>query len=162
MFSPDSKRRLLILMTIFLAYGGSLPICYGISAAAYQGDDENYITTESGLKYLDLLEGFGRTPIKGQRLIVHYTGYLENGTKFDSSYDQDRPFEFVLGSGQVIKGWEEGLATMKVGGKRKLVVPPHLAYGDKGRKGKIPPNATLIFEIELLNFRNEKSRPIND
>src|SRR6185369_5903147 len=119
-------------------------------------DEEQYITTESGLKYRDIVEGIGRTPQKGQRLIVHYIGYLENGKKFDSSYDKDKPLEFVLGSGQVIKGWEEGLATMKAGGKRKLIVPPQLAYGNKGLKNSIPPNATLIFEIELLNIRFEK------
>ncbi|MBL8149108.1 MAG: FKBP-type peptidyl-prolyl cis-trans isomerase [Blastocatellia bacterium] len=125
-------------------------------------DTSNYTTTESGLKYLDITEGIGRTPEKGQRLIVHYTGYLTNGKKFDSSYDKDRPFEFILGAGHVIKGWEEGLSNMKAGGRRRLVIPSSLAYGSKG-KGDIPPNATLIFDIELLNIRNEKQRrPVGD
>jgi peptidylprolyl isomerase len=139
---------------------GLLVICLSALLSVfpiYQNEDEEqFITTESGLKYRDIIEGIGRTPQKGQRLIVHYTGYLENGKEFDSTYDKDKPFEFVLGSGQVIKGWEEGLATMKAGGKRKLIIPPQLAYGIKGFKNSIPPNATLIFEIELLNIRFEK------
>ncbi len=129
-----------------------------VSTLQIQDDELTYITTESGLKYVDLQEGIGRTPVKGQRLVVHYTGYFTDGRLFDSS-SEERPFEFVLGSGQVIKGWEEGLATMKAGGKRRLIVPPHLAYGSRG-KGNIPPEATLIFEVELLSIRNEKARRI--
>ena len=117
-------------------------------------ENEQVITTESGLKYVELIEGIGRTPIKGQRIVIHYTGYLESGKKFDSSYEIDKPFEFILGSGQVIKGLDEGVMTMKPGGKRKLIIPPDLAYGSKGQKNVIPPNATLIFEVELLSIRN--------
>ncbi len=110
------------------------------------------VTTPSGLQYLDLAEGSGAGAQTGQRVAVHYTGTLTSGTKFDSSYDSGRPYEFVLGRGTVIKGWEEGLLNMKVGGKRKLIIPPSLGYGARG-SGKIPPNATLIFEIELVSAK---------
>jgi peptidylprolyl isomerase len=111
------------------------------------------ITTPSGLAYLDLVEGTGPVPQKGQTVSVHYTGTLENGKKFDSSLDRNRPLDFVLGAGSVIKGWDEGIATMKVGGKRKLIVPPHIGYGAEGRPPVIPPNSTLIFEVELLEIK---------
>jgi FKBP-type peptidyl-prolyl cis-trans isomerase len=110
---------------------------------------ENYVTTPSGLKYLDMVEGTGETPQTGQTVTVHYIGTLVDGTKFDSSRDRNRPFEFKLGAGQVIKGWDEGIATMKVGGRRQLVIPPNLGYGSRGI-GPIPPNSTLVFDVELL------------
>ncbi len=110
---------------------------------------ENYVTTPSGLKYLDMVEGSGETPESGQTVTVHYTGTLVDGTKFDSSRDRNRPFEFKLGAGQVIKGWDEGIASMKVGGRRQLVIPPSLGYGSRGI-GPIPPNSTLLFDVELL------------
>lgn len=110
------------------------------------------VTTSSGLKYVDLVVGSGVCPKKGDRVVVHYVGCLESGKKFDSSVDRDQPFVFTLGAGEVIKGWDEGLSTMKVGGKRKLTIPPQLAYGSRGAGGVIPPNATIVFEVELLNI----------
>jgi peptidylprolyl isomerase len=106
-------------------------------------------TTPSGLQYIDLVEGTGPTPARGQRVSVHYTGWLKNGQKFDSSVDRGKPIQFTLGTGQVIKGWDEGLATMKVGGKRKLIIPPEIGYGDRD-VGPIPANSVLIFEVELI------------
>jgi FKBP-type peptidyl-prolyl cis-trans isomerase FkpA len=108
------------------------------------------VTTPSGLKYEDVKEGAGDVASSGQTVSVHYTGWLTNGTKFDSSKDRGQPFSFPLGGGRVIKGWDEGVAGMKVGGVRKLTIPPELGYGARGAGGAIPPNATLIFEVELL------------
>ena len=108
------------------------------------------VTTASGLIYEDTTVGSGAEAASGQKVTVHYTGYLTNGSKFDSSKDRDDPFEFSLGQGQVIKGWDEGVAGMKVGGKRKLTIPPELGYGARGAGGVIPPNATLVFDVELL------------
>lgn len=115
--------------------------------------DANAVTTASGLKYIDLEEGTGVTPQTGQKVVVHYTGTLEDGTKFDSSRDRNRPFDFKIGVGQVIKGWDEGLSTMKVGGRRQLIIPPELGYGARGAGGVIPPNATLLFDVELLEVK---------
>ncbi len=111
------------------------------------------VTTASGLKYSDLVVGAGESPRPGQMVTVHYTGTLENGTKFDSSVDRGQPFTFQIGVGRVIKGWDEGVMTMKVGGRRKLIIPPNLGYGARGAGGVIPPNATLIFEVELLGVQ---------
>lgn len=110
-------------------------------------------TTASGLKYIDEMEGTGDSPNTGQKVTVHYTGTLENGKKFDSSKDRDEPFTFIIGIGQVIKGWDEGVATMKVGGKRKLIIPSELGYGTRGAGGVIPPNATLHFDVELISIK---------
>ncbi|MFO7594240.1 MAG: FKBP-type peptidyl-prolyl cis-trans isomerase [Pseudomonadota bacterium] len=110
------------------------------------------VTTDSGLKYEDIVEGEGATADAGQTVSVHYTGWLENGSKFDSSKDRNEPFRFRLGGGMVIKGWDEGVQGMKVGGKRKLTLPPELGYGARGAGGVIPPNAILIFEVELLDI----------
>lgn len=114
--------------------------------------EENLITTDSGLQYVDLVEGTGAMPQPGQKVTVHYTGTLEDGTQFDSSRDRGRPFSFTIGVGQVIKGWDEGVGTMRVGGRRKLVIPAELGYGARGAGGVIPPNATLIFDVELLRI----------
>jgi FKBP-type peptidyl-prolyl cis-trans isomerase len=109
--------------------------------------------TASGLEYWDLKVGSGPTALTGQKVKVHYTGWLTTGKKFDSSVDAGKPFSFQLGAGEVIKGWDEGVAGMKVGGKRQLRIPPQLAYGERGYPGVIPPNATLIFDIELLGVQ---------
>jgi peptidylprolyl isomerase len=131
----------------------------GLSALALVAvacdDDEkgNRVTTPSGLQYEDIKVGDGAQPQAGQTVIVHYTGTLTDGTKFDSSRDRGQPFSFRLGTGEVIKGWDEGLSTMKVGGQRKLTIPPDLGYGSRGAGGVIPPNATLVFDVELLDVK---------
>jgi FKBP-type peptidyl-prolyl cis-trans isomerase FkpA len=111
------------------------------------------ITTKSGLKYEDLSEGAGPAAESGDTVEVHYTGWLTDGTKFDSSHDRKQPFAFELGAGRVIKGWDEGVAGMKVGGKRKLTIPPALGYGSRGAGNVIPGNSELIFEVDLLKIR---------
>jgi FKBP-type peptidyl-prolyl cis-trans isomerase len=111
------------------------------------------VTTADGLKYRDVKVGTGATATAGHKVKVHYTGWLTNGKKFDSSVDRKEPFEFKLGAGQVIKGWDEGVAGMKVGGKRRLEIPSELGYGSRGAAGVIPPNATLIFDVELLDVK---------
>jgi peptidylprolyl isomerase len=115
------------------------------------------MTTASGLQITDTKVGTGAQPQTGQTCVMHYTGWLYNngtkGAKFDSSLDRGEPFEFAIGQGQVIKGWDEGVATMKVGGKRTLIIPPQLGYGARGAGGVIPPNATLIFDVELLGVK---------
>jgi len=115
------------------------------------------VTTASGLQMIDTQAGTGASPKSGQTAVVHYTGYLNDngkkGKKFDSSVDRGSPFEFPIGQGRVIKGWDEGVATMKVGGKRTLIIPPELGYGARGAGGVIPPNATLIFDVELLGVK---------
>ena len=108
------------------------------------------ITTASGLVYEELAVGDGAEASPGQQVTVHYTGWLTDGTRFDSSKDRNDPFVFGLGEGEVIKGWDEGVTGMKVGGKRKLTIPPQLGYGARGAGGVIPPDATLVFEVELL------------
>jgi len=113
---------------------------------------EEPIQTASGLEYVELTEGTGARPKPGDSVSVHYTGWLKSGQKFDSSLDRGQPLSFPIGKGRVIKGWDEGVGTMKVGGKRKLVIPAHLGYGDRGAGGIIPPGATLIFEVELLGI----------
>jgi len=122
-----------------------------------QKTEYKWTMTSTGLKYQDLKVGDGAQPKQGQTCVMHYTGWLwENGAKgkkFDSSLDRGQPFEFTLGNGRVIKGWDEGVATMKVGGKRLLLIPPRLGYGASGAGAVIPPNATLLFEVELLGVK---------
>ncbi len=111
-------------------------------------------STSTGLKYVDLVEGTGRTPQPGWTVTVHYTGFLMDSTKFDSSLDRGEPLVCRVGVGQVIEGWDEGLMTMRMGGKRKLIIPSHLAYGEEGMPGLIPPGADLVFDVELLDVRS--------
>lgn len=130
----------------FTVYSGSQ------STKATPASSGNMITTASGLQYEDLVVGTGAEAKAGNTVSVHYTGWLTDGTKFDSSLDRNEPFEFQLGAGMVIPGWDEGVAGMKVGGKRKLTIPPDLGYGASGA-GPIPANSTLIFEVELLEVK---------
>jgi peptidylprolyl isomerase len=128
----------------------------GSKAESTMGDQAGagkMIKTASGLQYEDLVPGSGDSPSPGKKVVVHYTGWLTDGTKFDSSLDKNEPFTFVIGAGQVIPGWDEGVMTMKIGGKRRLVIPAALGYGAAGAGGVIPPNATLVFEVILLDVR---------
>ena len=130
-----------------------------VSTSAYAQDTGKLMTTTtaSGLQITDTKEGTGASPTTGQTCVMHYTGWLykdgAKGSKFDSSVDRGSPFEFKIGVGQVIKGWDEGVATMKVGGKRTLIIPAAIGYGARGAGGAIPPNATLIFDVELLGVK---------
>lgn len=133
---------------------GPIPIALAQTAPAAEPapTESNVTTLDSGLQYTEIEVGEGAIAQPGTLVVVHYTGTLEDGTKFDSSFDRNWPFGFPLGQGQVIPGWEQGIAGMRVGGKRQLVIPPDLAYGD-AEVGPIPPNSTLIFEVELLGVR---------
>jgi peptidylprolyl isomerase len=128
-------------------------VLVGPPPAPTKVNDADYQTTATGLKYYDFVVGSGASPQKGQQVIVHYTGWLVDGKKFDSSLDRGEPFAFQIGIGQVIRGWDDGVLTMNVGGKRQLVIPPELGYGPSGAGGVIPPNATLVFEVELLDVK---------
>lgn len=112
--------------------------------------DGQPIMAPNGLQYIEVAPGTGEVAHVGERVTVHYTGWLTNGQKFDSSRDRNDPFQFALGRGQVIQGWDQGVAGMRVGGQRRLIIPPELGYGARGAAGAIPPNATLIFDVELL------------
>jgi peptidylprolyl isomerase len=140
-----------------LAFVVALASVYAVGPSTSAMAQGNTVTTSSGLKITDTTVGTGATPRAGQTAVVHYTGWLyqdgAKGRKFDSSLDRGQPFSFPLGRQQVIPGWDEGVATMKVGGKRTLIIPPELGYGARGAGGVIPPNATLIFEVELLDVR---------
>jgi FKBP-type peptidyl-prolyl cis-trans isomerase len=150
------SRLLIIVMLALVACGdrsgGDAVQAAGFSAAL--GVDTAAMTrTPTGLRYQSLTQGQGEEATAGKTVSVHYTGWLPNGEKFDSSRDRNQPFEFTLGAGQVIAGWDEGVAGMKVGGRRKLVIPPDLAYGTAGAPPDIPPGATLVFDVELLDVR---------
>lgn len=136
-----------ILVVTSILGGGTIMTTSG------QQSNTQEVTTSSGLKYVDQVIGTGEVAVAGKTANVHYTGWLENGKKFDSSVDRGQPFSFPLGAGRVIKGWDEGVQGMKVGGKRKLTIPSDLGYGSRGAGGVIPPNATLIFDVELLGVR---------
>ncbi len=145
-----NRQARIIAIVVVVALAATV-IGYLIKQRVGSGGTE--ITTASGLKYTDLVVGSGATPQRGQTVTVHYTGTLENGKKFDSSYDHGRPADFKIGVGSVIKGWDEGLMSMKVGGKRRLVIPSALGYGPQGRPPDIPGNSTLIFDVELLGVK---------
>jgi peptidylprolyl isomerase len=143
------KRISKLFVSIFMAALFAAP---AFAAQEAKKDGGKTVTTASGLKYVDVVAGKGAAPTAGKTVKVHYTGTLENGKKFDSSVDRNEPFSFTIGVGQVIKGWDEGVMTMKVGGKRKLIIPANLGYGARGAGGgAIPPNATLLFDVELLD-----------
>lgn len=150
--SPSSKNRNLRIVAI------AVVVALALSAVGYifmhrGAGTATEITTASGLKYVELVEGNGAIPQRGQTVTVHYTGTLENGKKFDSSLDRGVPADFRIGVGAVIKGWDEALMSMKVGGKRKLIIPSALGYGPMGRPPDIPANSTLVFEVELLGVK---------
>jgi len=143
------------LIVSFLILSGLLPLQAQTpsKSAAKPPKQETIMTTPSGLQYTDIKVGTGAQPQKGNTVKVHYTGTLKDGTKFDSSRDRGEPFSFIIGVGQVIKGWDEGVSTMKVGGRRKLMIPYTLAYGERGYPGAIPPKADLDFDVELLDVK---------
>jgi FKBP-type peptidyl-prolyl cis-trans isomerase FkpA len=142
--------RLLWMVTVVVA--ASISAC-SQAAPTTGGASATEVSMPDGLKYTDEQVGSGAVATPGKTAVVHYTGWLMDGTKFDSSHDRNQPFSFPLGGGQVIKGWDEGIAGMKVGGKRILIVPPALGYGTRGAGNVIPPNATLKFEVELLDVK---------
>jgi FKBP-type peptidyl-prolyl cis-trans isomerase len=140
-------------MTIRIRFFNHLVVGLFLLAPGCSETNTELMTTESGLKFADLRKGTGEEAKKGDLVVVHYTGWLKNGDKFDSSRDRNTPYSFKLGAGKVIKGWDEGVIGMKVGGKRKLIIPPDLAYGKEGRGTSIPPDSELTFEVELLQVK---------
>ncbi len=149
--SPGKNRNLRIGAIAVVAVLAVSAVAYVITHRGAKEGPE--IVTASGLKYVDLVQGDGPSPQTGQTVSVNYVGTLTNGNKFDSSYDHGKPFDFRIGTGSVIKGWDEGVMSMKVGGKRKLTIPPALGYGFHGSPPNIPGNSTLLFEIELLSVK---------
>ena len=152
--APSGKNRNLRIVAIVLVVLLALSaVGYVLSKRGGGSGGGTEVTTASGLKYVDLVEGTGATPQRGQTVTVHYTGTLTNGKKFDSSVDRGTPAEYKIGVGEVIKGWDEGIMSMKVGGKRKLTIPANLGYGPMGRPPNIPGNSTLLFDVELLGVK---------
>lgn len=149
--NPDTKYLIGLVVILILGIGVSV---YALTSKSRktQKAEEEYLANLGELEIEDLEVGDGDEAVAGKTLVVHYKGVLEDGSQFDSSYDRDEPFEFVLGAGMVIPGWDQGFEGMKVGGKRKLTIPPHLGYGEQGTPN-IPPNSTLIFEVELLEVK---------
>ncbi len=150
--TPTGRNRQVRIIAIVIV------LVLAASAIAYlltkrSGNAGSEVTTASGLKYTDTVVGTGASPTTGQTLSVHYTGTLPNGYKFDSSHDRGTPMQFRFGVDPMIKGWDEGISTMKVGGKRKLVVPSNLAYGPRGKPPDIPGNSTLLFDLELVEIK---------
>ena len=143
------KRWMVRLFMVLLTFGVTVLTVQSV----VQAEKEEVVTTASGLQYVELVPGTGGKAQVGQTAVVHYTGWLKDGTKFDSSKDRNQPFRFPLGGGRVIKGWDEGVVGMKIGGTRKLIIPPHLGYGARGAGQVIPPNAVLTFEVELLELQ---------
>ena len=145
------------LLALSVAIASTTLLAAGAAAPAIAQTPGRTMTTASGLQITDTQVGTGASPKTGQTCVMHYTGWLyqngAKGQKFDSSVDRGQPFEFPLGLGRVIKGWDEGVASMKVGGKRTLIIPPELGYGARGAGGVIPPNATLMFDVELLDVK---------
>src|SRR6187397_3737348 len=146
-----------IIRTAIAAVAAAVSTPLAVQMASAQPAGKKTMTTASGLQITDSKVGTGATPKPGQTCVMHYTGWLyengQKGKKFDSSVDRNEPFDFPIGRGRVIKGWDEGVATMKIGGKRTLIIPPALGYGARGAGGVIPPNATLMFDVELLGVK---------
>jgi peptidylprolyl isomerase len=144
------------LLVVAVLAGATIALVPSFNPAMAQAQGKA-VTTASGLQVIDTTAGTGASPKTGETCVMHYTGWLyvngQKGAKFDSSVDRGQPFEFPIGVGRVIKGWDEGVSTMKVGGKRTLIIPPELGYGARGAGGVIPPNATLIFDVELISIK---------
>lgn len=149
--SAGRRKRIIAAVVIFALVAAGA--AYLFAPFARRGGAGAEVTTPSGLKYTDEVVGNGPSPRPGQTAVVHYTGTLTNGTKFDSSRDKGQPYSFVYGQTPMIKGWDEGLSTMKVGGRRRLVIPPALGYGPAGRPPQIPGGSTLLFDLELLDVK---------
>ncbi len=149
--SAGRRNRIIAAVVVFALVAAGA--AYMFAPGAGRGGAGAEVTTPSGLKYTDVVVGDGPGLRPGQMAVVHYTGTLTNGTKFDSSRDRGQPYSFVFGEAPMIKGWDEGLSTMKVGGRRRLIIPPALGYEDRGSPPKIPPGATLLFDLELLDVK---------
>ena len=150
----SNRKNVIIIGAIVAAFViGAAALLFSGKGSKNAGKFGEEVTTPSGLKYIDEVIGTGPSPLRGRTVTVHYTGMLEDGTKFESSLDRGQPYDFRIGVGGVVKGWDEGIMTMRIGGRRRLIIPPDLGYGATGRPPLIPPNSTLIFDIELINVK---------